>query len=147
MSEELGQATIVRAVADSAARRGARKVIRALQRMTHTLSGDDSGLTTTWDEVCVQVQDEESFAWVVYDEIVRGLVEGFAADLPKHEREAIWLQTDAGIDWEIEADSNHAGYPICDDNIVDYLLKEYVYAEAADWSNARIRAFIDRSRD
>ena len=39
-----------RAVAQLAARRIARKVITDLQRMKHTLSGDDSELKTTWDE-------------------------------------------------------------------------------------------------
>ena len=31
-----------------------------------------------------------------------------------------------------------------DDEIVDYLVGKYVYAEADRWSNARIRAFTDR---
>jgi hypothetical protein len=40
--------------------------------MSDTLSGDDSELKTTWDEICAQVQYEHSIFWETYDEIVRG---------------------------------------------------------------------------
>jgi hypothetical protein len=35
--------------------------------------------------------------------------------------------------------------PISDADIADWVTKEHVYEEAANWSNARIRAFIERS--
>jgi hypothetical protein len=145
MSETLSERNIVRAVADAAAWRIARKVIGALQRMTHTLSGEGSELTTTWDEICVQVQTEESLYWDAYDATARALVDSYVDELPKHEREALWLQTDAGGDWEVEADDARDADPVIDDDIVDHVLRRYVYAEAGRWSNARIRAFIDRS--
>jgi hypothetical protein len=72
----LSEASIVREVANQASRRIARKVTAVLQRMKDTLSGDDSGLETTWDEICVQVQYEESVLWDIYDTTVRDLVLG-----------------------------------------------------------------------
>lgn len=145
MSESFSESSIVSAVAQEAARRITRKVISGLQRMKHTLSGDDSELKTTWDEICVQVQYEESFYWDAYDETVRGCLAGYIAELPFHEREAIWLQTDAGVDWDCEEPEDRDPNPVRDDDIVEYVAREYVYAEAGRWSNARIRAYIDRS--
>ena len=83
------------------------------------LSGDDSELDTTWDEICVQVQDEESVFWDVYDEIVRDMVRAHVAELPKFEREAIWFQTDAGIDWACDEPEDRNSYPVTDDDIVE----------------------------
>jgi hypothetical protein len=96
MSDPLSEWEIVSAVAQAAAKRITRKVIAHLQSMDETLSGDDSELKTPWDEICVQVQYEASFFWDAYDETVRGILRGYVAELPKHEREAIWLQTAPG---------------------------------------------------
>jgi hypothetical protein len=144
MSKPLSESAIVAAVAQLAARRITRKVIADLQRMKHTLSGDDSELKTTWDEICAQVQYEKSFAWDVYDETVRATVGGYVAELPNHEREAIWLQTDVGGDWEYEEDENRESNQVFDEDIVEYLTNEHIYAEAGRWSNSRIRAYIER---
>jgi len=32
----------------------------------HLLSGDDTGLKNTWDEICVQVRHEHSVYWRFY---------------------------------------------------------------------------------
>lgn len=145
MSDELSESAIVRAVAEQAAQRVTRQVIAALQRMKHTLSGDDSELKTTWDEICVQVQQEESFFWDTYDETVRTIVGEYVNALPKHDREAIWLQTSAGCDWGGENTEEREACPVSNENIVEYLIHEYVYSEACRWSNARIRAYIEWS--
>ncbi len=144
MNERLSETAIVCAVAHEAARRITRKVIAYLQSRTDTLSGDDSELKTTWDEICVQVQVQESIYWDDYDDTVRDIVRGYIFELPKHEREAIWWQTDARVDWDCAEPEDREAYPVIDDDIVDYLVGKYVYAEADRWSNARIRAFTDR---
>ena len=141
----LSEAAIVREVAEKAARRITRKVVATLQQMKDTLSGDDSELKTTWDEICAQVRLETSTFWDAYDDTVRAIVEAQLAKLSDHEREAIWLQTDAGIDWSCEEMDEGNVPPICDADIVDWVTNEHVYGEAANWSNARIRAFIERS--
>ena len=144
MSDPLSEWEIVSAVAQAAAKRITRKVIAHLQSMDETLSGDDSELKTPWDEICVQVQYEASFFWDAYDETVRGILRGYVAELPKHEREAIWLQTDTGWDWRFEEPEERDPRPVSDEEILDYLTQEYVYAEADRWSNFRIRAYLDR---
>lgn len=145
MGEGLSASSIVRAVAEGAAERITRKVIADLQQMTDTMSGDDSGLKTTWDEICVQVQGEESFYWDAYEQIVYGLVARHIIQLSKHEREAIWLQTGAGFDWDGEDPEEREVYPVCDDDIINWLIREYVYSKAENWSNARIEACLARS--
>jgi hypothetical protein len=142
MSDNLSESAIVNAVSHEAAQRLTRKVIADLQAMRDTLSGDISGLKTTWDEICVQVQHQESIFWDDYDEIVRNMIGGYIAELAKYEREAIWMQTDAGIDWVCEEPKDRAAYPVVDADIINYLIHKYVYSEAADWSNARIEAYL-----
>ncbi len=142
----LSEWEIVSEVAREAARRITRKVISDLRQMTDTMPGDDSELKTTWDEICVQVQDEKSFHWDAYDETVQAIVRDYIDKLPKHEQEAIWLQTDAGLDWRFAEPDEREPQPVKDNDSVDWLTGEYVYGEADNWSNARIRAFLERSR-
>lgn len=145
MTTNLSESSIVRVVAQQAATRLARKVIRDLQQMHQTLSGEGSELRTTWDEICVQVQGEQSYFWDTYDETARQLVSAYTDELAEHEREAIWLQTDAGFDWRFDDPEEREPYPVCDDDIIDHITRQHVYAVAERWSNVRIRAFIDRS--
>lgn len=145
MNKKLSESAIVKTVAEQAVRRITRKVITDLQRMTQTLSGDDSELKTTWDEVCAQVQYEQFFAWGVYDDTVNAIVGGYVCDLPGHERDSIWLQTEAGWEWNCEDSASREAYPVCDDEITEYIKSEHIYSEAGRWSNARIRAYINRS--
>jgi len=55
----------------------------------------------------------------------------------------IWLQTEAGLDWAYEEPEDRAAYPLVDDDIVNYLVRD-VYSQAADWSNANIEAYLAR---
>jgi putative SOS response-associated peptidase YedK len=75
---------------------------------------------------------------------VRALVEAHVEALPAHERDALFLQTQAGRDWLDEEPPSPEPMPVSDDDIVDYVTTRYIYREARDWSNARIRAYIDR---
>jgi len=145
MKQHLSESEIVKNVAAAASWRLARKVIKMLQSIKWTLSGDDSELKTTWDEICVQVQYEKSFYWDAYDSTVRQHVAAYLDDLSKNEHEAIWLQTSAGFEWLLDEPEERESTPIVDDEIVDYVIHEYIYREADRWSNARIRKFIERS--
>lgn len=149
----LSESKIVSALAEKVCQRITRKVIANLQRMDESyfggtmLSGDGSGLKNVWDEICAQVQYEEAFSWDAYDTTVRSLLEGYIEELPDFEREAIWLQTQAGGDWDCEDSDDREPYPVVNEDIVNYLASDYVYAEAGRWSNARLRSFIERPID
>ena len=145
MSDKLSESAIVNAVSHEAAQRLTRKVIADLQAMSDTLSGDDSGLETTWDEICVQVQYQESIFWDAHDATARNMIGSYIDQLARYEREAIWMQTDAVVDWLGEEPKDRTAYPIVDADITNYLIHKYLYSEAADWSNARIEAYLERS--
>jgi hypothetical protein len=121
-----------------------RRTIAALQKLNvDLLSGDDSGLVNIWDEICVQIQYEGSWAWDAYEETVRRIVTAQVEKLSAHEREAVWLQTPAGQDWDCEDQSDRETYPVLSDDIVEYLLTEHISDEAANWTNRRIRKYLD----
>lgn len=149
---ELTESSIVRAVANAAAERLAKRVIKQLQQMRHTLSGDDSELKTVWDEICAQAQGEESYFWDAYEDSVQSAVTSLLDQLEMHEREAIWLQSDEGWEWQSRQEAGDARldvsvYPMCDDDVAKYVAQEHVMHHAGRWSNPRIRAFLDRASD
>ena len=142
---------VIDEVAERLCERIARKVILKLQKMEACGVSD---LKNLWNEICVQVQSEQSITWDLYDNMVKGFVFGFVEKLKNYEQVAIWLQTDAGIDWlwkltdnaEIEnlsmpIDNKGEHAPIDIDDVVDYVTCEYVYREAGRWSNREIRDF------
>ncbi len=144
MSESLNESAIVRALARAVVERITRRVIRDLQGMDVTLSGEDSGLKSPWDELCAQIQYIESVYWDLYEETVRAIVDGYVEDLPKYEAEAIWLQTEEGFDWARQEPEEREPCPVFRGDIVEYVMREGIYLKAGQWSNARIRAYIDR---
>ena len=112
----------------------------------------DWKLATAWDEVCVQMQTEESFYWeVAYVPTIEQLIELEITKLSKRDKQAIWLQTDKGSDWSIGLDlsadgsgsrNDGAGIPY-DDYGAGALILGNVIALAMNYSNSRIRSYID----
>ena len=132
--------------ADEIGEKISRRTVFALQKITDTLSGDDSVLINAWDEICAQIQSQKSIFWDTYDETTRQIVSSFISELKNHEKSALWFQTDEGLDWLYNQEENSEGClpPIYDEDIVDYIVQEYIYNKAADWSNKRIQAFFER---
>jgi hypothetical protein len=146
MTPELAEWRIVRRLAEQVCQRVTRRVIRYLQELVDGLqSGDDSGLTNAWEEICVQVQGEQSVLWDAYDVTVRQIVSMEVTRLPEYERDAVWLQTPEGEQWDAEEKDEREKSPVTGDNIIDYLTNDYVYSAAANWSNLRIRKYLDLS--
>lgn len=145
MSSTLSESLIVVNLAEQVCQRITRKVIRDLQALNNGLqSGDDSGLTNAWEEICFQVQDEASLSWDAYDLIVSQTITPKVEELLLPEREAVWLQTPQGEDWDSDEDESRAKYPVAVDDIVEHLKTEYVYRAAGDWSNKRIRRYLEQ---
>ena len=137
---------LIRAVAQAAAQRLCRRAISRLQKMRTTLSSDDSGLRTTWDEICAQVQGDQSLFWDAYEETIRGALAFDVAELPVHEQQALWLQTREGEDWDFKfEEDDREEPPVFQDDIVEYVMRDHLLIEAERWSNARIRAFLARA--
>ena len=126
----------------------AKKTIYALQKIKITQSGDDSGLKNAWDEICVQIQDDESSFWSAYEETVQSWVFGYIEELRSHEKLVIWLQTEQGWDWAYDNEEQSDGYPaILVEDIVEFVTQEYIYSKAACWSNNRIKNYMERISD
>lgn len=148
MSRTLSESAIVKSVAESAAKRVTRKVIAELQRLNNALlSGEDSGLQNTWDEICVQVQDEESFAWDTYVQTMESVVGAQLSALSTHECESLWLQTSEGEDWLCDEPAERHDSPVVNDDIVRWMVSNHIIPAADNWSNPRIRAYIEHPEE
>ena len=165
---------IISAIANEACQNISGKVIRDLRKMTEGMqSGDDSCLKTIWDEVCVQMKDEQSVMWDAYEETILALIEREVCKLDKAVIGAIWLQTDEGEDWDednqdaeenniigqndynefyfiqIEPKPKFIENKIPDtvdyslDDVTKHILNEYVLKLAHEWNNKRIEKYID----
>ena len=143
MKDILNEPSIVTAIADRAARHIARVVIAKLQRSQRDSDFAPSDLKSEWDEICVQIRHDRWPDWKMQDFGIRVIVRGYVAALRSHEREAIWLRTDGGREWDLDDPEDCDRNPINDDQIVDYITDHYVYEMARWWSNPRIRAVVD----
>jgi hypothetical protein len=136
-------ARIVMLLAERAGGGVCRRVIRQLQalpsEMTH---GVLPHLRTVWDEVCIQKQGAESVFWDAYVEQMELFVHHEIAKLPTLEREALWLQTDAGRDWEFDDERRSNEPPVYMGDIV-LTVRAQLLSQAAGWSNPAIRAQQD----
>lgn len=125
--------------------------IAALEQMdsSEMLSGDDSGLKNVWEEICVQVQDEQSFFWETYVETMESLLAGYVEFLDRDARLALWTATDEGWDYIYDHhadDDGVADVPVVEHEIVAKL-KDELLSAAASYSNQRIAKFLQRHED
>ncbi len=129
--------------AEAACNRISRKVIRSLTRMTNGMqSGDDTPLKNIWDEICVQAQDQDSVMWDAYSDTIHSLVLEEVTKLDTATKQAIWLQTDAGIDWSVDNEDHEV--PSNCEEIAQYTLDTFVLAAAGNWTNKRIERYLQR---
>ncbi|MEG1926831.1 MAG: hypothetical protein RR415_13915 [Ruthenibacterium sp.] len=131
----------------------ARSVVADMKRMTEplTLSGDDSPLTSVWEEYCAQVQDEQSPFFDMYEDIVRDSTTAHLDALSREELVALWLKSDGGIDWLYDDDAREAnneagrtlrlGAPIAQDEVVDVIFSA-VWQRAADYESHTLYAYL-----
>jgi hypothetical protein len=147
---------LIQEYAQAAATAVAEKAVAGLSKCTATLSGDDSGLRNAWEEICAQVQGEESFFWATYQQFMRDIVLAELEKLPSRDLAAIWLQTDAGWDWhsDFEHEQQMAGAvsyrghdtpaaPYGLDDIADLIVEEHLLSMAGSYSNKNIRAYLE----
>lgn len=114
-------------------------VIKNFQsRSQEGLSGNDSGLENLWEEICVQVQGEESIFWDLYMDEIENAIECEVEGLPPEMLKAIWLQTDNGYCFEGE-ENDQEDFSVKQD-VID-LIESKVLSEAEDFSNERIERY------
>ena len=106
------------------------------------LSGDDTVLKNAWDEICVQVQYERSFYWFAYLEMMEQYVRYEVQKLSEEIQMALWIETSEGYDWSGEVGDVPSDV---ESSIVDHIIHAHVLEQAADWTNERIRYFLERT--
>ncbi len=146
-SRKLSESTIVQDLGESVFERVKKEVIRTLDAMEGGLSGEDSGLSSLWEELCVQLQHEQSIFWDVYDETVHEAVQFEVAQLASFEREALWLLTDEYFDWECEDEDERDTYPVFIPDIVRHMVESGVYEEARSSTNPNVLKYLRRKFD
>lgn len=146
---------IIISKAEKACQKISRKVTGELRKMTSGMqSGDDSPLKNIWDEVCVQVQGQESSLWVYYLNVIGELIRVELKLIDPETEQTVWLQTDQGADWDMDIEmkiQNEEEVPekieASEDNIIEFILNEYILKTAADYKNKRIEKFLDQDMD
>ena len=128
--------------AEKIARCISHKIIASLQQLTDRLF-DESELKTTWDKICVQIQDAEAQNWGVYYGIMRFTSLPFIRELSNQERKLLWLRTDRGCCTIVDDEDDEADPEDYDEDISDYLINYHVFPKAENWTNPRIRSYLE----
>jgi len=117
----------------------AKEVIQDLKNLNdeiYLLSGDDSGLKNVWEEICVQIQDDYSFHWDVYEDTIENFING---SLSKQAKEVIELLLYIG---NIDFDEEEPEY--FQENIVEDI-KADILLEAEYYKNNNITNFLEQN--
>ena len=134
---------IIWKVADKECNKITRKIILYYQKRTDCLmSGDDSALKNTWDEICGQVQKEESIYWNVYLQDIYSRVKYEVEKLYIIMKQAIWIQTKEGIEWEDNEEEDYDQLSMCENDIIEYLVRDFILSTAGNYTNMRIANYI-----
>jgi hypothetical protein len=107
-------------------------------------SGDESGLQSFWEEICVQVQAEESAYFESQMSLIEYGIETQLKRLHRTELMALWLETIEGSMWLDENLHEHDAneiLPVCLDDIVIEIL-EVVLNRATNFESASIYRFL-----
>lgn len=136
---------VVRALALRISSDIARKTAVALRKLTNTLAlGDDTGLKNTWEEVCVQIQYEQSVLWDAYEDTIDAIILAHVENLEQYEMIAMWLQTTEGIDWQVDCEDQETPPFSCRD-IVEYVRGVHLFELAGKYTNRRILDYLDNA--
>lgn len=113
------------------------QVIAQFEGMRESMLSGDSGLLNTWEEICAQVQGEESSDWDTYTGMIEDFILANVKQLPKSAQLALWAQTETGWDWiydHFAEDDSYDNAPL-DFESITQLIKGAVLSEAADYES------------
>lgn len=113
------------------------------------LSGDDSPLLNVWEEVCVQMQGEESLHWWAYEDVIDRVLLDKVEQLDRAALLALWAQTEDGFEWLHEHHADEDGpeaAPVDRDAVVEYL-RPLLLEIATDEENDRVSRFLHRGEE
>jgi hypothetical protein len=114
------------------------RVIVRLQVNTKNMQSVDGTLSSFWDEMCVQVQGGPFFFWESYLEEARELILNEVVKLQEYEKRGLQIVL---LEWM--GVTGGAGAAPDESVAVDYILDQYLLAEAAKWRDPQIEAFLE----
>ena len=134
---------IVTAWANRLAAELVRSVICELETMEAMLSGD-SGLANVWEELCAQVQGEESHEWAAYVNVVDDLLHAYIGGLDRDAQLALWAITAEGWDYIYDHHADQDGVERVPLNAGDIVtsLAGVVMSKAADYESSNLYRYI-----
>lgn len=158
----IGKSDVLKKFADDIADSIVRKTIRELRGIQDTLSEEGGDLKNAWEEICAQVQYQDSYFWEAYEGVAWSIISRHVATLKRHELLALWFQTDEGENWdsspiisrdhcevrdEVKRDACHdrvedAAPPLSTDEVERYL-QHRLHVAAESFSNQRIEKFLE----
>lgn len=124
-----------------------RRRLQSLKRESNMmLWGEDSGLKNFWDEICVQVQGEESIFFDMYIDTIEEIIEEFLSKRTEEEKIILWTQTEEYEEWKTDEHKEKAYSDVLcqyvnEDDIRNYVFQE-VICEAANYHTDRIECFL-----
>ena len=134
-------------LAKTAATRIVRQTVSWLRTLEATLSGEGTVLANVWEEICVQVQYEESVFWDAYKETVLTDFAARVSTLPYHVQIALGLQTPEGFEWRFGNEPDESDDPPTNGyDIAAYLWSDFLLPHAERYTNTRIRRFLQNAR-
>nr|WP_315484131.1 hypothetical protein [uncultured Undibacterium sp.] len=112
-------------------------------------SGDDSGLQSFWEEICVQVQGEESSYFESQMSLIEHEIETQLKRLPRAELLALWLETIDGSIWRDENLEERDGHEIAQICLNDIVIEihEIVLNRATNFESDSINRFLHSTVD
>lgn len=120
------------------------KVIRTLKQLrgNNLLEPSDHGLKNTWEEICVQLQDEESVFWNAYDETVEQTINFIFKKVDTAIIKFLSIMNDNEF-YAIEKDNfRYEDYAFSTDSACD-TVKNEVYNQARIFTNKNIKRYLD----
>jgi hypothetical protein len=100
------------------------------------LSGNDSVLMNVWEEICVQTQNEESFHWNLYEDLIKNEISLEFNKLPTEIRTLLNYQ--GSIEQEEDVETEKELY----DDFGIQLLCLAVETASLDYTNRRISRYL-----
>ena len=120
------------------------KVMFSLRKLKEgkLLSGDDSELLNVWDEICVQVQGENSIYWNVYEETINMFIKYYVEKEPIEIKYLLsYYDTDSYPDKNSTETNNEIKLVYNEGYIIDTLFTK-ILGLAVDYTNARISNYL-----
>jgi len=120
------------------------KVIKTLKQLRgdSLLESSDHGLKNTWEEICVQLQDEESVFWNAYDETVEQTINFIFKKVDNEIIKFLSIMNDDEFYITEKDNFKYEDYALSTDSACD-VVKNEVYNQARIFINNNIKRYLD----